>query len=1323
MVVPLLPLLLCLLLAGADAGKSNLTLSIDTPLSYPTIHPKLNATHTIKLGSVGILGLNMVSFRVAVEYVNNNLTLLPDVAIELYGSTTVTAASDNDVLFQTLYHVTSLGVNGLLGPTTTTQSMVMQQIAKLYTVPQVGSIALSNSLADKTLYPTFLRTLSSDKSQIHGIIAFFQLCGWTKGVVVYSNNDYGLGFSDLVLQASEVNITLTPVAASISGTTADYYAPVAETVKSLSSSYHIFVLYTSGITGNLMQALANAGLNQIGNVFIITGDVANAARANGQYRYLDSMFGFGSGLPSGPDYEAIMAFWKTRNITQYSGISLNPYYCIDSVLSYVYAYDRLLNSGMPFDAINGTILLGELMNHSYPGVTGEVVIDSVGNRLGQFEIYNYYNFSNPDNSTFSHVASYSVVTQEFVQLADFYFPGFAAGVIPPDGPYTCAVCLHGTCVENVGCVCNEGYSGISCDVKNKGDTVIIPWLVPLLVVIVASAIGVYFFYKKKRSQLVRQVAEKQRSIILRSDLTLLFRIGRGASGEVWKGTYRGTDVAVKKIITSHVDKQVIENFELEVAIMCGLRHPNIILFMGSCFDEAANEMLLVMEYMARGSLNDIIHDHNIPLSYEMKLHLACQAAQGMNFLHQSVPPTLHLDLKSHNILLDDKWNARISDFGIAKFKEESKTARNANTGQSIGTIYWSSPEALEGNGPLTEKCDCYSFGIVLWELFHRQMPYKGRDPVSVALDVIHNNLRPALSSELPVEIQDLIKACWAKEPKARPSFQEIMTTLRTLSMTTPLHAQSVARVEAPTGQVFLVSTDILGAYSLWEDIPRDMEQSMKLHNQLIRNNINLYNGYEVSFVHHSFTAAFSTMDDAVNFCIAVQISLLRIEWPDKLLAEYICAPVYEDGGNLLWKGLRVKMSICSGVPNCNVDPSSGRMTYFGPVVEKLERMLAMSHEGSLLIDGGVADLLDKKHPALIQAVSTRKIGDVKGSARSKKEDVYQLMISSLSGRYSKHTPGNDAIMEEPNLPHVVVPIDNHMLDDEELETIVASSHDRPLSARAQEQANKSVTWLASNSDIEIKETIGKGPIGDYFTGNWKGKEVAVKVLVNQKLKEDDLFKLIGDSAYMSKLNNPNLLRFYAICVEPNHLTIISEYVPKGNLRLLLNNTSVQLPLARKVKIALSLAQGMSYLTSLPDTAMQMHDNLKSNNVLVTKDWEVKVADYGHSNIRELARTMTSVGNIAWTAPEILNGQEATPRVATYSFGIILIEIYTRQVPYASEHPIRVVTKILNGYRPPLPADCPPAYKQLVDQCVEAEPENRPTWEAIINSLSDISKTV
>lgn len=153
--------------------------------------------------------------------------------------------------------------------------------------------------------------------------------------------------------------------------------------------------------------------------------------------------------------------------------------------------------------------------------------------------------------------------------------------------------------------------------------------------------------------------------------------------------------------------------------------------MGSCYDSSTHEMLLVMEFMMRGSLNDVLNNPKvifviiiiifpscltcniqIPLSYEMKLHLASQAAQGMNFLHQSSPPIIHLDLKSHNILLDDKWNARISDFGITKFKGSP----SKKTGGSIGTIYWTAPELLSGEGTVTEKCDCKFIIIFIYKI-------------------------------------------------------------------------------------------------------------------------------------------------------------------------------------------------------------------------------------------------------------------------------------------------------------------------------------------------------------------------------------------------------------------------------------------------------------------------------------------------------------------------------------------------------------------------------------------------------------------------------
>lgn len=248
------------------------------------------------------------------------------------------------------------------------------------------------------------------------------------------------------------------------------------------------------------------------------------------------------------------------------------------------------------------------------------------------------------------------------------------------------------------------------------------------------------------------------------------------------------------------------------------------MFMGSCFDQQEKEMLIVMEFMSKGSFHDVLHNSKIALPYSLQLHMALQAAQGMYFLHNSKPPILHCDLKSHNILLDDKWSARISDFGITRFKQETKQSakeQGTSTGNSIGTIFWTSPEVLEG-APHSEASDCYSFGVVLWEIFHRMDPYPGKDSVAVAVDVMQKGIRPEINPNTPSEIRgiffilqicktyfyfaDLIQDCWQQNPAKRLTFDEITNRLRHFSMKNPVYNFSShdPRTEAPAGLVYLV---------------------------------------------------------------------------------------------------------------------------------------------------------------------------------------------------------------------------------------------------------------------------------------------------------------------------------------------------------------------------------------------------------------------------------------------------------------------------------------------------------------------------------------
>ena len=136
---------------------------------------------------------------------------------------------------------------------------------------------------------------------------------------------------------------------------------------------------------------------------------------------------------------------------------------------------------------------------------------------------------------------------------------------------------------------------------------------------------------------------------------------------------RGCEVAVKKLRVSRMSAKAIRDFHSEVVLMRALRHPNIVLFMGLVMDPVC----LVTEYCHNGNLFDLLHDtvddedsenYAVKIPWQRRIRIALDVARGMNFLHTSTPVIIHRDLKSLNILVDEKWTAKVSDFGLSRFK-------------------------------------------------------------------------------------------------------------------------------------------------------------------------------------------------------------------------------------------------------------------------------------------------------------------------------------------------------------------------------------------------------------------------------------------------------------------------------------------------------------------------------------------------------------------------------------------------------------------------------------------------------------------------------
>ena len=187
-----------------------------------------------------------------------------------------------------------------------------------------------------------------------------------------------------------------------------------------------------------------------------------------------------------------------------------------------------------------------------------------------------------------------------------------------------------------------------------------------------------------------------------NDLKIIERISRGSFGDVYRAKWLQTEVALKVIPTPRLTGILIEKLVKEAALMKGLRHPNVLLFLGTCINPP--DVCIITEYMPLGSLHDLLHRPDVEITWKRNLSIALQVSRGMNYLHRREPPIIHRDLKSHNLLVDENWAIKICDFGLSRICEE----RISRTMTACGTPCWTAPEILRRQR-YTSKADIYKF--------------------------------------------------------------------------------------------------------------------------------------------------------------------------------------------------------------------------------------------------------------------------------------------------------------------------------------------------------------------------------------------------------------------------------------------------------------------------------------------------------------------------------------------------------------------------------------------------------------------------------------
>ncbi|CAM8923532.1 unnamed protein product [Rhodiola kirilowii] len=256
-------------------------------------------------------------------------------------------------------------------------------------------------------------------------------------------------------------------------------------------------------------------------------------------------------------------------------------------------------------------------------------------------------------------------------------------------------------------------------------------------------------------------------------LVLYERIGLGSYGEVYHADWNGMEVAVKKFLDQDFSGAALAEFRREVRIMRGLRHPNVVHFVGAV--TRPPNLSIITEFLPRGSLYRIIHRPHGYIDERQRLKMALDVAQGMNCLHTSTPTIVHRDLKSPNLLVDNNWNVKVCDFGLSRLKHNTFLSSKS----TAGTPEWMAPEVLR-NEPSNEKCDVYSFGVILWELATLKLPWSGMNPMQVVGAVGFQHRRLEIPKEVDPLVARIIWECWQQDPSLRPSFAQLTVALRPL---------------------------------------------------------------------------------------------------------------------------------------------------------------------------------------------------------------------------------------------------------------------------------------------------------------------------------------------------------------------------------------------------------------------------------------------------------------------------------------------------------------------------------------------------------------
>uniref|UniRef100_A0A4W5P6B1 Mitogen-activated protein kinase kinase kinase n=1 Tax=Hucho hucho TaxID=62062 RepID=A0A4W5P6B1_9TELE len=269
------------------------------------------------------------------------------------------------------------------------------------------------------------------------------------------------------------------------------------------------------------------------------------------------------------------------------------------------------------------------------------------------------------------------------------------------------------------------------------------------------------------------------------------------------------------------------------------------------------------------------------------------------------------------------------------------------------------------------------------------------------------------------------------------------------------------------------------------------------------------------------------------------------------------------------------------------------------------------------------------------------------------------------------------------------------------------------------------------SELVLEEIIGVGGFGKVYRGAWKDQEVAVKA-ARQDPDEDITATSDGvkqEAKLFSMLQHPNIIKLEGVCLEEPNLCLVMEYARGGTLNRAL--TGRRIPPHILVNWAVQIARGMHYLHEEAVVPI-IHRDLKSCNILLLEKIEnddigrktLKITDFGLAREWHNTTKMSAAGTYSWMAPEVIKSSLFSKGSDVWSYGVLLWELLTGEVPYRGIDGLAVAYGVaVNKLTLPIPSTCPEPFAKLMEECWEQDPHIRPSFASILEQLTAIEEAV